>query len=273
MGKTLTPSWKACVHALTLLHTVPVEQLEMPASFAPSLKDKPYFPRQVKSLLKVSASQGAAPVKDYPGGVLGDIWGSGELVPYYESGAGRVAAADDAHGPSIVHGDYKLDNMIFHPTEARVIGILDWELCTVGSPLADLGNMTIPFNYPPPSEEDIAALGKSGSGSIGLGGLSSDESGVPTRDALEAWWVKGMNDGYAAHERTGDKWQYPIPNMPWVRSWMLFRLAIILQGIAARAALGQASSATATTSRGGMDFFGKRAMDAKHERMGDSARL
>lgn len=261
------------MHALTQLHAVPVEQLEMPASFAPNLKDKPYFPRQVKSLLKVSASQGAAPVKENPGGVLGDIWGSSELVPYYESGAGRVAAADDAHGPSIVHGDYKLDNMIFHPTEARVIGILDWELCTVGSPLADLGNMTIPFNYPPLSDEDQETLGKSGSQQIGLAGLPSSETGIPTRDDLEAWWVQGMNKGYQAHGRTGQPWAYPIPNMPWVRSWMLFRLAIILQGIAARAALGQASSATATTSRGGMDFFGKVAMAAKNEKNGDSARL
>lgn len=267
------PSWRACVHALTLLHTVPVEQLEMPASFAPSPKDKPYFPRQVKSMLKVSASQGAAPVKEYPGGVLGDIWGSKELLPYYESGAARVAAADDAHGPSIVHGDYKLDNMIFHPTEARVIGILDWELCTVGSPLADLGNMTIPFNYPPLTEADRKTISNTGSGQVGLGGLPSSETGIPTRDDLESWWVAGMNAGYKAHERTGQLWSFPIPNMPWVRSWMLFRLAIIMQGIAARAALGQASSATAIVTRDGMDFYGKRAMNAKNEREGDSARL
>ncbi|GMK59819.1 hypothetical protein CspeluHIS016_0900360 [Cutaneotrichosporon spelunceum] len=264
--------WKGCVRALTLLHAVPVDELELPKSFAPDIKAKPYFPRQVKSMLKVSASQGAAPVPEYPGGVLGDIYGTPELVPYYESGAGRVAAADDSHGPSIVHGDYKLDNMIFHPTEARVIGILDWELCTVGSPLADLGNMTIPFNYPPLSVEEKAVISKSGSQQMGLGGLPSSETGIPTRDDLEAWWVEGINVAYAAHARTGTQWAYPIPNMPWVRSWMLFRLAIILQGIAARAALGQASSASATVTRSGMDFFGKVAIDAKNERQ-DSARL
>lgn len=128
--------------------------------------------------------------------------------------------------------------------------------------------MTVPFNYRPLSEEDLKAVGKAGSNQLGLLGLPSSETGIPVRSELEAWWVQGMNEGYEALAEPGvnrAKWQYPIPNMPWVRSWMLFRLAIILQGIAARAALGQASSASATTSRGGFDFFGKRALDAKDE--------
>lgn len=109
---TNTTSWKAAVHALTLLATVPVEQLELPASFAPDPFKKPYFTRQVKSMGKVSASQSKAPVKGNPGGVLGDMWGSDKLWPYYQQGAEKVAKADEAHGASVVHGDYKLDNMV-----------------------------------------------------------------------------------------------------------------------------------------------------------------
>lgn len=160
---------------------------------------------------------------------------------------------------------------VFHPTEARVIGILDWELCTVGSPLADLGNMTIPFNYRPLSEKDRLALSSVGSGAYrGFHGQPSSVTGIPTRDELEAWWVEGMNRGYAAHAKGSknaapEPWVFPIPNQPFVRSWMLFRLGIILQGIAARAALGQASSASATSERSGMDFFAMRAWDAKEE--------
>lgn len=60
-------------------------------------------------------------------------------IPRYEETMNwyRKNLPDEAKtGSRIVHGDYKLDNMIFHPTENRVIGILDWELCTLGSPVS-----------------------------------------------------------------------------------------------------------------------------------------
>ena len=62
---------------------------------------------------------------------VGAIPGWDELVGWYE----QNLPDERKTGVRIVHGDYKIDNLVFHPTESRVIGILDWELCTLGSPV------------------------------------------------------------------------------------------------------------------------------------------
>jgi aminoglycoside phosphotransferase (APT) family kinase protein len=73
-----------------------------------------------------------AAVRDTESGEpVGAIPGWGELVGWYE----QNLPDERKTGVRIVHGDYKLDNLVFHPTENRVIGILDWELCTLGSPV------------------------------------------------------------------------------------------------------------------------------------------
>ena len=90
----------------------------------------PYFPRQIKSLSAVSAAQAQA-VDVESGKQTGDIPRFAEMLAWY-----RANLPDERKtGLRIVHGDYKLDNLVFHPTENRVIGILDWELCTLGSPV------------------------------------------------------------------------------------------------------------------------------------------
>ncbi|WVW87025.1 hypothetical protein I302_109081 [Kwoniella bestiolae CBS 10118] len=266
--------WNSAISTLSKLSTIPIPSLNLPASFAPPPSAKPYFPRQVGSLLKVSQAQSKAKNKD-TGEELGAIWGTDEMKGWFEKGAQVIAEMESKRGVGgVVHGDYKLDNLIFHPTEPKVIGILDWELCTLGSPLADLGNLLLPFSFPPMSSSHRENLASALGGSdkrddmtllLGLKGLSSSETGLPQREELEAWWVKGMNDGLAFHQQK-DNWVLPIPGMSWVRSWILFRLAIIAQGIAARAALGQASSADARAdSRPVFDFFGKMAWEVKQE--------
>jgi len=110
-GEDIDFSWQSAIHTLTKLSSIPLDKLNLPASFAPSPHDKPYFSRQVTSLLKVSASQSKARSKD--GKETGEIWGTNELRPYFEKGAKLIAEEEGRRRvAAVVHGDYKLDNLV-----------------------------------------------------------------------------------------------------------------------------------------------------------------
>jgi aminoglycoside phosphotransferase (APT) family kinase protein len=127
--------------------------------------------------------------------------------------------ADDS--ASIVHGDFRLDNMVLHPEEPRVIAVLDWELSTIGHPLADFTYHLMAWQMP-----DV------GIGSAGLVGRDLGALGIPTGDE----YVR------AYCERTG---RSGFGNAEFYAAFNFFRLAAILQGIAGRVREGTAASAQA----------------------------
>lgn len=203
--------WFALMDVLAKLHNVDFRAVGL-ESFG---KAGGYFERQTHSLSKVSQAQEA----------VGDMV---PKIPDFNHLVAVLRSQQPKDAVSICHGDYKMDNVIFHPHEPRVIGIIDWEMSTLGHFGADLGNSLGPFFL----DERILAP---------MGGLTPEvvaEEGLPSREELLQHYCSRRTPQLAPSDELKNMWYYC--------GFHAWKLGIIAQGIAARSLKGQASSKNAS---------------------------
>jgi aminoglycoside phosphotransferase (APT) family kinase protein len=138
----------------------------------------------------------------------------------------HIPAGDES---SVVHGDFRVDNMIFHPEEPRVLAVLDWELSTLGHPLADFAYHLMMYRMPP----RIVA---------GLAGADLNQLNIPSEAQFIAAYCR----------RTG---RAGINNIDFYIAFNMFRLAAIFHGIKGRLARGTASSSRAAEYAAGVAWL------------------
>lgn len=225
--------WRDAVRTIAKLHRID------PSSVGLSNFGKPlgFYNRQLKTFSTISTSQAqVVDVEDKH--LVGDI-------PHFQDIVGFLRNPDTQPKDrgSMIHGDYKIDNLVYHKTEPKVIGILEsvmlarkeiessmadapysWEMSTIGHPLSDLSNLLSPYSFAvdPPN---LAMAPRTNDAFK----VSARTPGLPSRAQCAQWYaeVAGWN---------------PASELEWGDTFANFRNSVIMQGIAARYAQRQASS-------------------------------
>jgi aminoglycoside phosphotransferase (APT) family kinase protein len=202
-------AYSSVMSVLANLHNVDVRQvgLEMYG------KGGKYVERQLRGLVAVSKRQ--AELSHTPAPDIEDL--ARQLQRY----AGKCP-----NNLSLIHGDFKVDNLVFHPTEPKVISVLDWELSTVGDSLCDVANLSMMYLMP---RHKLAAIS-------GVAGLDLRSLAIPTRTELLKTYCE--HRGGISFDET-KKWA------GFYLAFVTFKNAVIVQGVAQRAKAGVASSARA----------------------------
>jgi len=165
--------------------------------------------------------------KQYHASVTQDIPEMESLIDWLPHNIPSMAKSEGL--VSIVHGDFRLDNLIFHPTEPRILAVLDWELSTLGHPLADFSYHAMAWNIPPGSFRGIA-------------GIDVESLGIPSLIDYVGMYCEHTK--LVSPEALHRDWNFYM-------AYNMFRIAAILQGIAKRVETGTAASAQAVSSGAG----------------------
>ncbi|MBY0423270.1 MAG: phosphotransferase family protein, partial [Parvularculaceae bacterium] len=189
------PLYFALIDTIAALHGVDVDA----AGLSDYGKAGNYFARQIDRWSKQYKAAETAPIPEMD-----------DLIAWLP---GAVPAGVETR---VVHGDLRFDNVIMHPTEARTLAVLDWELSTLGHPLADFTYFLMVWHFPP------SVRG-------GLAGLDLDALGVPRLDEAVERYCRATG-------RAG------LADLDFCLAYNMFRLASIAQGVYARSQQGNASS-------------------------------
>lgn len=223
--------WRDAVRTLAKFHKVNYSKVGLD-KFGRHFE---FYNRQLKTFGTISRAQAAAKDADTQEPV-GDIPHFQDMVDFF---------SDKSQQPkdrsTLIHGDYKIDNLVFHKTEPRVIGILDWEMATIGHPLSDFVNLIGPWTW------------SNGDNKLEINSKTSRSKpefqpgvtpGLPTLHQVVQWYRD--ESGYDVEK-----------DLTWGSAFGGFRGAVIMQGIAARYAQRQASSATAMEYGSQMKPYGE----------------
>ena len=197
---------------IAALHTVPFAQRGLADYGRPGN----YFERQIGRWSKQYVASVTQPIAEMD-----------KLMAWLPNN--MPASARDESKVSIVHGDYRLDNLMFHASEPRVLAVLDWELSTIGHPLADFSYHCMAWHIPPGTFR-------------GIGGVDVKSLGIPTEDEYIHRYCD--RTGLTTPADLKADWNFYL-------AYNMFRIAAILQGIAKRVEAGTASSAQAKASGAG----------------------
>lgn len=193
--------YEAMLAAIADLHQLDIDALGLRNYGRPGQ----YFARQIDRW-----------TRQYVASRDGDIPAMDKLIAWLP---GAAPCEDDAP-VALVHGDFRIDNLVFAHGEPRLRAVLDWELSTLGHPLADFGYHVMTWHIVP--------------GFLpGLGGLDLDALGIPDEPSYVREYERRTG------LRAGDHWHFCL-------AYNLFRLAAILQGVGARARAGMATDPQAT---------------------------